>query len=198
VVRLRPASLAAALAAAPVALASVALAACVVTGAPVVVAGGSVARPVPQGTTDDGCPATRGGLVLEGINRLRAERGLASLRPHPELVRAARRHTEEQRDRDRMSHDGADGSAPADRATAAGYRWSYVAENVASGYPTPDAVVDAWLDSRGHRAVMLAPEPIHAGIGYADRPDGGRYWYWTLVTGAPAPDETTQAADCHP
>ena len=73
---------------------------------------------------------------------------------------------------------GSNGSDPGDRLRAAGYRtdggW---AENIASGYGNPAAVMAGWMASPGHRANILNCSLRALGVGVA-RSDGGRL-YWT-------------------
>ena len=56
----------------------------------------------------------------------------------PALERAAVDHSQEMATRDYMDHIGHDGSSPADRVTRAGYKWSAIGENLASGVMTAD------------------------------------------------------------
>ena len=46
-------------------------------------------------------------------------------------------------------------------------------ENIAMGYPTPQAVVNAWMNSSGHRANILNAAYTKIGVGYVA---GGNYW----------------------
>ncbi|MDF0602333.1 CAP domain-containing protein [Psychromarinibacter sp. C21-152] len=133
------------------------------------------------------CPRPDGGdaaaeALLDGTNALRRGRGLPALSVSGPLKRAAQRHSCHMARSGRMSHTGRGGSTVGDRATAAGYRWRFIAENVAEGYPTAEAVLDGWQGSSGHRANLLAPEARDIGIGLAEG-DGRRYW--TMVLGAP-------------
>ncbi|MDV7402400.1 CAP domain-containing protein, partial [Arthrospira platensis SPKY1] len=50
------------------------------------------------------------------------------------LARAAQRHADDMRRNHFFDHDGSDGSTMSSRATAAGYRWRSIAENIAWGY----------------------------------------------------------------
>ena len=52
----------------------------------------------------------------------------------PALAQLAASHAQDMAARNVMTHDDAQGRAPADRATAAGYGWLVFAENVA-GHP---------------------------------------------------------------
>ena len=78
----------------------------------------------------------------------------------------------------------------ADRDENAGYdRWSSIGENLAAGYPTPEAVVAGWMASPGHRANILSPNFSEIGIGLADglAPYGT---YWTQEFGARGDDDS--------
>jgi len=72
----------------------------------------------------------------------------------------------------------------AERMRQAGYQgWTAIAENIAAGYPTPDAVVAGWMASPSHRENLLSQRYAEIGIGLAT--GGGRYGtYWTQDFGA--------------
>ena len=64
-----------------------------------------------------------------------------------------------------------------DRAAQAGYtNWSALAENIAAGQRTPEAVVQAWMDSPGHRANILNPRYTEIGVGLKTGGRLGMYW----------------------
>jgi uncharacterized protein YkwD len=89
-----------------------------------------------------------------------------------------------------------------DRVGQAGYNgWNALGENIAAGYPTPEAVVAGWMSSPGHRANMLSPNFTEMGIGLVN---GGKYGaYWTQEFGrrpgvlleVPAPAEDEVASE---
>ena len=105
--------------------------------------------------------------IVELTNAARA--GVAPLRANAQLMRAAQLHAEQMASLGRMEHvlDGAKYPSPQDRLTAAGYRWSAFAENVASGQHTPQSVTKSWMTSAGHRANILSATYAELGIGYA-------------------------------
>lgn len=147
---------------------------------------------------DSPCRATVGQRLLVAVNEQRARRGLPSLRPHPELVAAARAHADDQAARGTVTHVGSDGSAGSERVTRAGYSWATTGENVAGGYDDPAEVVAAWLDSPPHRAILLEPDAVHAGVGFTQASQDGFRWFWALTVAAPGEGEDTPAARCHP
>lgn len=60
-----------------------------------------------------------------------------------------------------------------------GGAWSIAGENVATGYSSPEAVMNAWMASPGHKANILRSSFTKIGVG-AYRDANGRYW-WTQV-----------------
>ena len=130
--------------------------------------------------------------ILELVNYERTSRGLDPLEIDEQLDQAANLHTDEMIQADRMSHQLSGEASLGDRVTATGYEWSYVGENIAAGYVTPESVVEGWMGSDGHRENILDSGFTHIGIGYGaaldDRPysQGNTYGkdydtYWTQV-----------------
>lgn len=158
-----------------------------------------IPSPPPEGAAGgpEECPPTIGGLVLERVNRVRLEHGLAPLAAEARLAAAALDHTVDQARRGDIGHVGSDGSGPGERAAGAGYRWRYVAENVGGGMAGPDAVVTGWMNSPPHRSTILSPEAVHGGVGYVHRHDGRLNHYWTLVVAAPRERYEARVV-CHP
>lgn len=84
------------------------------------------------------------------------------------------------------SHTGSDGSSVGDRATAAGYAWSWIGENIAWGYGTVQQVVDGWMASPGHCGNIMKADYKHIGLACV-RGTSSNTWpnYWTLDLGKP-------------
>ena len=123
--------------------------------------------------------------VVDIVNAQRAQEGCPALIVDPRLVEAADGHSEDMALNDFVSHTGSDGCSPADRIEAAGYQWLVWAENIASGYSTPEDVVAGWMESTGHRENILNCDLEDTGVGYyylSDDP-GDEVWhhYWTQV-----------------
>ena len=49
-------------------------------------------------------------------------------------------------------------------------------ENAAKGNRTPEAVVEAWMDSQGHRENLLREDAGYLGVGVSQDEDGILYW----------------------
>ncbi|WP_436701080.1 CAP domain-containing protein [Nocardioides sp. BYT-33-1] len=115
--------------------------------------------------------------VLRIVNRHRAEAGCPAVRPHRRLRQAARAHTVAMAAARTMAHYLPGEPTLGQRATAAGYRdWRRLAENIATGYATPGAVMRAWMESPGHRANIMDCGLRELGVGVVRQ--GPRLW-WT-------------------
>ncbi len=102
------------------------------------------------------------------INQQRARHGLPALRTSPLLNRSAQAWTNVMVLTGRFWH----GINFAARLTAVGFIWRDAGENIATGFPTPARVVDAWMASRGHCQNILDPRYDRVGTGLARHPVG--------------------------
>ena len=89
---------------------------------------------------------------------------------------SSRVHSKDMLDRDYFAHENLDGESPGDRITQAAYSWMSYGENIAYGYPTPQAVVDAWHNSPGHCSNMMAGMFDELGVGIYSSGDTAFYW----------------------
>jgi uncharacterized protein YkwD len=81
-----------------------------------------------------------------------------------------------------------------DRDLQAGYaNWTWVGENIAAGYPTPEAVVSGWMSSPEHRDNILSPDYTEIGVGVAN--GSGQFGTcWAEEFGARPSDDAAGAA----
>ena len=112
--------------------------------------------------------------VIALVNAVRLDAGCAPLVHDEGLAEVARAHSADMRDRDFFDHENLAGLDPFERAEAAGLT-NARAENIAYGQPDPAAVMDDWMESRGHRANILDCELRTLGVGVAEGP-GGPWW----------------------
>ena len=112
------------------------------------------------------------------VNEEREAAGCSPVTVDDSLAEAAQRHSRDQAERGEMSHVGSDGSRVGDRATDAGYRWSSIGENVASGTTSPERAMQLWMQSSGHRKNILNCKFQHIGVAQVDG-------YWTQDFGKP-------------
>jgi uncharacterized repeat protein (TIGR01451 family) len=127
--------------------------------------------------------------VINLVNQERVNAGCAPLAFNQQLTAAAQGHSTDMALNDFFSHTGSNGSSPWERIDDTGYQWSYAAENIAAGYTTPQAAVNAWMNSDGHRANILNCILEDTGVGYYylanDTGDTNYHHYWTQVFARP-------------
>jgi uncharacterized protein YkwD len=107
--------------------------------------------------------------IVQLTNGHRLQEGLAPLETEPRLTAAARQHSQEMCDLDYFSHRSPtpEFESLAMRGRAAGIT-SYrgLGENIASTTaPSPEAFVEMWMKSEGHRKNILREAFTHIGIG---------------------------------
>ena len=117
------------------------------------------------------------------INQERTSRGLAALAIMPELTQAARLESRYMADNNYWGHTWPDGTTPWDRMHWACYKYRTAGENIAGGYGSPSAVVNAWMNSSGHRAAILNTAFTEIGLGYAYNSNSTYGVYWTANFG---------------
>ncbi len=111
--------------------------------------------------------------VIRLVNEIRAKNGLKTLATNWELSRVARYKSQDMKDNNYFSHTSPVYGSPFDMIKNFGISYRAAAENIAKGQRTPQAVVDAWMNSAGHRANILNASYTKIGVGYvAD----GNYW----------------------
>ena len=120
--------------------------------------------------------------ALAEVNAFRSKNGRGSVVLDTRLIKAAAMQSETQAKRNRIGHDGANGSLPKDRAAHAGYRAKIASENAAAGQKSFGDAMRSWEGSAGHRENLLRPEVTAIGVGMAMNASGRPYW--TLVLGA--------------
>ena len=134
-----------------------------------------------------------GARVLELVNTARSKSRRCGMRRYdaappvrldPILAHIAAVHSRDMAGHSRMSHTGSDGTTVAERATAAGYPWRVVAENVAAGQTTAEEVVETWLESSGHCANLMNPAVREMGVAAAFDKASAAGTYWTQVFAA--------------
>ncbi|WP_078414858.1 SafA/ExsA family spore coat assembly protein [Priestia abyssalis] len=117
--------------------------------------------------------------VVQLTNQERAKYGLKPLVSDWELARVARFKSDDMRDKNYFSHTSPTYGSPFDMIKNFGITYRSAGENIAAGQKTPEEVVQAWMNSSGHRANILNKDFTHIGVGYSK---GGSYGvYWTQM-----------------
>jgi len=124
--------------------------------------------------------------VVNIVNQERAKVGAAPLNVNYSLQDAAWMHNEHMVTTGCFSHDKCKDGGPSDRIKKTGYKWVTWGENIARGQRTPVAVMNAWMNSTGHRRNILSKEFVDIGVAY--NPSGPT---WTQVFSTPRSDYAT-------
>ena len=74
-----------------------------------------------------------------------------------------------------FSHTRPSGASCFTALTEAGVSYTRAGENIAYGQSTPEAVVQSWMNSSGHRANLLSSSFTTIGVGYTVV-NGTAYW----------------------
>lgn len=111
--------------------------------------------------------------VIRLVNEIRAQKGLKALSYDWELSRVARFKSQDMKDNRYFAHNSPVYGSPSQMIKNFGISYRSAGENIAKGYATPQAVVNGWMNSSGHRANILNANYTHIGVGYVS---GGHYW----------------------
>jgi uncharacterized protein YkwD len=123
--------------------------------------------------------------VVERVNTIRASNNLPPLKRITPLDNAARYHATDMGQDNYFDHDTYDRNGGSlvyacewyARITSYYSSWRSLAENIAAGYATPESVMNAWMNSSGHRSNILSSTVWEIGVGYfAGSGNYSRYW----------------------
>jgi N-acetylneuraminic acid mutarotase len=115
----------------------------------------------------------------------------------PQLVEAARLHSQDMNDRAYFAHDTPEGVTPGQRVAQAGYPGTFAGESIAAGTNFDPAsalaalITDSGVPSLGHRNHLLSAQPYfqaqsQVGVGIVLGGSGPYTNYYTIDTGFPA------------
>ena len=111
--------------------------------------------------------------VVDLVNVQRARYGLQPVSLDAELCRFARVKSQDMHDNHYFDHNSPTYGTPFQMMKAFGLSYRTAGENIARGYATPQAVVNGWMNSSGHRANILNASYTQIGVGYVAK---GNYW----------------------
>lgn len=127
-------------------------------------------------------PSAEAEKVLQLVNAERAKAGLKALKMSEELRSIANLKARDMAEKNYFSHESPTYGSPFEMLQDFGVHYRAAGENIAAGQRTPEEVMQAWLNSSGHRANILNANFDTLGVGVYS---GGQYGiYWTqLFTG---------------
>jgi spore coat assembly protein SafA/uncharacterized protein, YkwD family len=114
--------------------------------------------------------------VVELVNQQRAKAGLQMLANNWQVERVARYKSADMANKGYFSHTSPTYGSPFTMMQNFGISFSAAGENIAMGQRTPEEVVNAWMNSPGHRANILSPTYTQIGVGFAKNSSGSAYW----------------------
>src|SRR5436190_13299407 len=106
--------------------------------------------------------------VLAEMNAYRAQFHLAPLQFDPRLAAAADDRMRDMEELAYWSHESPDGRSPFMWLRMRNYPYQNAGENLAAGFETCEVLVDAWMESKGHRDNILSANYTECGIAVID------------------------------
>ncbi|WP_227522028.1 CAP domain-containing protein [Bacillus solitudinis] len=111
--------------------------------------------------------------VIELTNAERRNNGLSDLQADTQLSNVAKEKSNDMQANNYFSHTSPTYGSPFDMMRDFDISYQAAGENIAQGQQTPEQVVQAWMNSEGHRANILNNNYTHIGVGYNQN---GHYW----------------------
>jgi uncharacterized YkwD family protein len=114
--------------------------------------------------------------VFELVNKERSSRGLATLKYSTDVAYVARLKSQDMINKKYFSHTSPTYGSPFEMMEKFGLRFSAAGENIAYGQRTAAEVMNAWMNSAGHKANILSTAYTTIGVGVAKAANGTLYW----------------------
>lgn len=119
--------------------------------------------------------------VAELVNKQREAAGLASLSYSSELSKVAQAKAEDMAANNYFSHTSPTYGSPFDMMKQFGITYTAAGENIAKGQKTPESVMNAWMNSQGHKENILNSNYEKIGVGYTTDSNGNTYWVQMFI-----------------
>jgi uncharacterized YkwD family protein len=104
--------------------------------------------------------------VVQLVNKERASRGLKALTHRADVKNVAHKKAQDMINSNYFSHTSPNYGSPFQMLKTFGISYTSAGENIAKGQKTPQEVMNAWMNSSGHRANILKPEYDTIGVGF--------------------------------
>lgn len=114
--------------------------------------------------------------VIRLVNVQRSKAGLQTLTQNWQLSRVARYKSQDMIDKGYFSHTSPTYGSPFRMMESFGIKYSAAGENIAMGQQSPSEVMNAWMNSPGHRNNIMSPSFTQIGVGLAKDKNGRMYW----------------------
>ncbi|WP_329540298.1 CAP domain-containing protein [Streptomyces sp. NBC_01358] len=134
----------------------------------------SASAPAARKTTAPAAATSAQAAVLALVNQERSKVGCSPVTASSSLASLAQSFSDDMAARGFFDHTDPDGQSPWDRAAKAGVS-GLGGENIARGQADAEAVMEAWMNSEGHRANILNCDYKTLGVG-VHFGSGGPWW----------------------
>ncbi len=104
--------------------------------------------------------------VVRLVNAERAKQGLRSLQHRADVKNVAEKKAMDMINSNYFSHTSPNYGSPFDMLKTFGISYRSAGENIAKGQKSPQEVMNAWMNSSGHRANILNPSYNAIGVGF--------------------------------
>ncbi|MFD1067277.1 CAP domain-containing protein [Oceanobacillus locisalsi] len=111
--------------------------------------------------------------VVDLTNEEREKQGLEPLEIDTELSGVASEKSKDMQENNYFDHNSPSYGSPFDMMQSFDIDYNTAGENIAQGQQSPEEVVDAWMNSEGHRENIMNGDFTHIGIGHVE---DGNYW----------------------
>ncbi|WP_449619868.1 CAP domain-containing protein [Robertmurraya sp. Marseille-Q9965] len=116
--------------------------------------------------------------VIDLTNQERAKGGLPALKADAQLSSVALKKSQDMQAKNYFSHTSPTYGSPFDMMRDFGVTYKSAGENIAQGQRTPQEVVQAWMNSEGHRKNIMSKDFTHIGVGHEAT---GNHWTQMFV-----------------
>lgn len=150
----------------------------------------SAPTPLRGSTEEKSVTLTTSGVIAWTNNQRRQNGSLPALRENSKLNKAAAAKVKDMFDKQYFEHESPEGKGPGDLARTANYSFLSIGENLALGnFDDDQALVQAWMDSPGHRANIVSSKYTEIGVAVGrGMYEGRQTWLAVQEFGRPASD----------
>ena len=138
---------------------------------------------IPSGnnTSTESVTSQHSQAVLKLVNEERAKQGLKSLTLSSNLTSIANTKAKDMAVNNYFSHTSPTYGSPFQMLQHFGVTYKSAGENIAAGQKSPQEVMNAWLNSSGHRANILNASYTELGVGYYKGGSYGTEWVQLFI-----------------
>mgnify|MGYP003292417628 CR=1 FL=1 len=119
--------------------------------------------------------------ILNLVNAERAKQGLNALKLSDKLTSIANTKAQDMGVNNYFSHTSPTYGSPFEMLQHFGVTYKSAGENIAAGQRSPDEVMQAWMNSSGHRANILNKNFTMLGVGYYKGGSYGTEWVQMFI-----------------